>query len=130
MSKTLAEDDLWSEEAEERRVAFLKSKKLRSERPWVRDIIRVLWNYRSGVSMQRLTEELWEMRQPAGLPMPRRFTKTVQSFLNQHTHQSSRWNGKSEDDLFYSPKGKGSGTWAVHHETAAAWLKARELPET
>jgi hypothetical protein len=35
----------------------------------------------------------------------------------------------AEDELFYSPKGKHSGTWALNRDKAAAWLKARELPE-
>jgi hypothetical protein len=120
-------DDLFGKEAEEAYAAYQKVKKLRQGRPWVRDIIRVLWNYRSGTSMQRLTDELWAMRKPLELPMPRAFKKTVQSFLNQHTSQSSQWNKKPEDDLFYSPKGKGSGTWAVHQDRAAAWLKNRQL---
>jgi len=120
-------DDLFGEEAEKAYAAYQKVKKLRQDRPWVRDIIRALWNYRSGTSMQRLTDELWAMRQPE-LPMPREFKKTVQSFLNQHTSQSSQWNKRAEDDLFYSPKGKGSGTWAVHQDRGAVWLKNRRLP--
>lgn len=119
--------DLYNEAAAKAYAEYVKVKKLRENRPWVRDIIRVLWNS-SSTSMQRLTDELWATRKPVGLPMPRKFTNTVQSFLNQHTSQSSQWNGKSEDDLFYSPEGKGSGTWAVHHERAAAWLRKRQLP--
>lgn len=119
--------DLFSEAAEKAYAEYAKRKKLRENRPWVRDIIRVLWNS-SSTSMQRLTDELWAMRKPTGLPMPRKFTNTVQSFLNQHTSQSTQWNGKPEDDLFYSPKGKGSGTWAVRHDRAEAWLKKRQLP--
>lgn len=83
MARELGEDDLWGEKAEEAHVAYLRSKRLRSERPSVRDIIRVLWRFGTGVSMQRLTGKLWQMRSPTGLPMPRQFKKTVQSFLNQ-----------------------------------------------
>jgi hypothetical protein len=130
--KTSIDIDIFSDEyVEEYQMAVAKSeklKRLRRERPWVGDMIRVLWN-RSLTSMQQLTDELWAMRSPAGLPMPRKFVHTVQSFLNQHTSQSTRWNGKTEDDLFYSPEGKGSGTWAVHHDTAEAWLKRHQLPE-
>jgi len=130
--KTSIDIDIFSDEHlekyEKARAKSEKLKTLRQDRPWVRDIIRVLWN-RSSTSIQQLTDELRAIRRPAGLPMPRKFEHTVQSFLNQHTSQSTQWNGKTEDDLFYSPKGKGSGTWAVHHDRATAWLKSHHLSE-
>jgi hypothetical protein len=104
-----------------------KLKALRRERPWVRDIISVLWA-RSLVSMDQLTRQLWAMRNPSGLPMPDQFQKTIQSVLNQHTSQSTQFSGKRDDDLFHSPEGKFSGTWAVHRDRAAAWLAQRRLP--
>jgi hypothetical protein len=82
--------------------------------------------------MDDLMTELWHIRAPSGLNMPKAFRATVQSTLNQHTAQSSEWqkNGaKPEDDLFCSPRGKGSGTWAVHRERALEWVKTHELPE-
>jgi len=111
-----------------------EKKKLRRERPWVFDIIRVLWGHQSsqGMRIAVLCREVWHIRQPSGLNMPKSFTETVQSCLNQHTSQSSVWakNGsRAEDDIFYSPQGKGSGTWAVHRDRASAWLRRRELPE-
>ena len=109
--------------------AYYAARTLRRERPWTYDIIRVLWGSRSSISMQSLCRELWQMRNPSGLPMPKEFTATVQSALNKHTSQSSRWSRKPEDDLFCSPEGKGSGTWAVYRPRAAAWLKAHELPD-
>jgi len=92
-------------------------RKLRKENPWVRDIIRVLWGTQTFMFMSTLTRQLWDLRKKSDLPMPDKFEETVQSCLNQHTAQSKVWakNGaKVEDDLFYSPKGKHSGTWAVH----------------
>jgi hypothetical protein len=98
-------------------------KKLRRERPWTGDIIRVLWDVQPWIFMSQLMRRLWELRNPSGLLMPERFEKTIQSSV-------WRSNGaKPEDDLFYSPKGKRSGTWAVHREKAVAWLKARKLPD-
>jgi hypothetical protein len=111
----------------------LERKKLRRERPWTGDIIRVLWGVQTFMFMSQLVRQLWEIRNPSGLPMPDEFEKTIQSTLNQHTSQSKVWkkNGsKAEDDLFYSPKGKGSATWAVRREAAATWLRARRLPNT
>jgi hypothetical protein len=104
-------------------------RKVRKDRPWGRDIIKVLWEVRPWMSMDQLTRKLWTLRNPSGLPMPKAFKETVQSALNQHTSQSQVFarRGKPEDDLFYSPKGKGSGTWAVHRDRAVAWLKSRGL---
>jgi hypothetical protein len=104
-------------------------RKLRKGRPWGRDIIQVLWGARPWMSMDQLTRELWTLRGSSGLPMPKKFKETVQSALNQHTSQSQVFArlGKPEDDLFYSPQGKGSGTWAVRRERAVAWLRSRSL---
>jgi hypothetical protein len=106
--------------------------KLRKDNPWVRDIIRILWGTETWMFMHTLTRRLWDLRNSSGLPMPDEFEKTVQSAINQHTSQSKVWvkNGRKEaDDLFHSPKGKFSGTWAVHRARAIAWLKARSLPD-
>lgn len=119
--------NLTSEQVEERAEKVFAKRRLQKSRPWAYDISRVLWASRS-VSMHQLTRRLWELRNPAGLPMPKRFQRTVQSALNQHTSQSLVFSGKPEDDLFYSPEGKGSGTWAVHKDRAAAWAAARSLP--
>jgi hypothetical protein len=81
--------------------ASRKLKELRTERPWVRDIIRVLWGFRSGTTVDRLTKELWSLRNPSGLPEPKAFKKTVQSALNHHTSQSKLFKGRTEDDLFF-----------------------------
>lgn len=103
------------------------ARKLRKERPWTSDIIRVLWG-RASVSMDQLTKDVAAFRRSTNLPTPQAFAKTVQSCLNQHTSQSSRFSGNPDDDLFFSPKGKGSGTWAVRQGVALRWLKARSLP--
>ncbi len=100
--------------------------RLRRANPWTRDIIRVLWG--GWLTMDKLTRTLWEMRNPVGLPIPKAFKQTVQSTLNHHTSQSRLWKGNPTDDLFYSPEGKGSGTWAVHRDRAATWLRAKKLP--
>lgn len=109
--------------------AYYARKALRHDRPWAFDIIRVLWGNRSSVSVKRLCGDVWKLRNPSDLPMPKDFGRTIQSVLNKHTRQSSEWSGKREDDLFYSPQGKGSGTWAVHQDRAVEWLKSHELPD-
>jgi hypothetical protein len=43
-------------------------------------------------------------------------------------YDSRMGSAKPADDLFYSPKGKRSGTWALcGRERAVEWLKARNL---
>lgn len=101
--------------------------KKRKNQPWIYDIVQVLWMSQSYLSMDQLTKAVWKSRQMSGLPMPERFSETVQSALNRYTSQSSQFRGGTDDDLFYSPKGKGSGTWAVHRDRAAKWLKSKKL---
>jgi hypothetical protein len=73
------------------------ARRLRRERPWARDIIRVLWGQRL-MRMDDLTTALWDLREPSGLPMPKAFKKTVQSMLNQHTSQSTSFGSSIEND--------------------------------
>jgi hypothetical protein len=94
---------------------------------WTADIIRVLSGHTTAMPMKELCRRLWALRNHSALKMPKAFTETVQSALNQHTSQSERWrkNGsRPEDDLFYSPRGKRTGEWAMHRDRAAAWFEA------
>ena len=70
--------------------AYYAAKKVRHDRPWTYDIIRVLWAS-SGITARQLYIELWNLRQPSGLPMPKKFPETIRSCLNSHTSQSSVW---------------------------------------
>ena len=72
--------------------------------------------------------QVWTLRKPKDLPMPKKFEQTVQSAFNHHSAQSSVFKSGPEDDLFYSPGGKGSGYWAVHRDKAEAWLRRKALP--
>ena len=102
------------------------------ERTWTADIIRVLWAASPYMlTREELARRLWVLRKNAGFKPPKAFIETVQSTLNHHTSQSKVWakNGsRPEDDLFYSPRGKGSGTWAVHRDRAADWLEDKGFP--
>lgn len=112
--------------------AYWDAKRLRKERPWVRDIIAVLYPRQNGIRMAELVDSLLDMRKET-LSTPKELKNTVQSCLNRHTAQSTVFIKKGsgpEDDLFYSPKGKRSGTWAVHREKALAWLQRKSLPST
>ncbi|MDR3643706.1 MAG: hypothetical protein P4M02_01365 [Clostridia bacterium] len=107
--------------------AYFAAIRLRHDRPWVFDLIKVLWGRQRGLEMPQLYREIREYRGPTGLiNSVQRFEAAVRSALNHHTSQSSRWKGKPEDDLFYSPRGR--GTWAVRPDKALAWLKSHDLP--
>jgi hypothetical protein len=74
-----------------------------------------------GIRKMDLDAALREKRVADKEPIPKAFDKTVQSVLNQHTSQSKvfrKKNKRANDDLFYSPKGKHSGTWALRGEIA------------
>jgi hypothetical protein len=103
-------------------------KKWDKEHTYVIDIIKILNGRKWGVRKVDLDGAVHEKRFTDGEPMPKKFPETIQSVLNNYTSQSLVFQkaGKgTEDDLFYSPKGKGSGTWALHTDRANAWLKRK-----
>jgi hypothetical protein len=96
---------------------------------WLRDMIRILSSRLLGLHIEQLERTLWESRYPA-TPMPKRFHNIVQIILSQHSSQSAVFHQKKRkpsDDLFFSPEGKGSGTWAVHQARSEAWLKRHQV---
>lgn len=93
----------------------------------VEEIIQLLFNCPTGLHIDQLEEALWKARQPEN-PVPKHFRASIYGMLSLYTSQSLafRKKGKTEaQDLFFSPEGKGSGTWAVHRERAQAWLRRR-----
>ena len=97
----------------------------------VTEIIQVLLARSTGLHMEQLEEILWKLRH-VDAPMPRQFRTVVYGTLSQYTSQSALFRQKrrrSCDDLFFSPGGKGSGTWAVHRDKAQEWL-TRHKPQT
>jgi len=101
-----------------------------SNKIWLREMIRILSSRLLGMHVEQLELAVWASRYPA-TPMPKRFHKLIQIILSQHSAQSVVFHqrkGRAADDLFYSPAGKGSGTWAVHKAKAEAWLKRHQDP--
>src|SRR6516162_5647957 len=39
-------------------------RRIRKERPWARDLIRVLWPYKAGLRRLLVIEDLWQLRRP------------------------------------------------------------------
>ena len=97
--------------------------------PWVADLIRVLSPHRCGLQRRLVMEHMRSLRGPTVLNSPKEFENTAQSAFQRHCSQSDTFTLGPEDDLFYWPKGKGAGVWAVHKERASAWLRARGVPD-
>jgi hypothetical protein len=98
-------------------------KKLRLDRPWAYDITRALVSRPNGLSMQRIYEIVRDMRGDSDLPQPTEFEAVVRSTIYEHAKESSKWNGKREDGLFYSPR---RGHWCTHRQVAVAWIERHE----
>ena len=103
-------------------------KKWDREHTYVVDIIRILHGRKFGVRKADLDDALLQKRRTDGEPIPQKFAETTQSVLNTYTSQSLVFQSAKrspDDNLFYSPRGKGSGTWALHTERAKMWLKRK-----
>ena len=121
-------DDDWWDNLLRKIDAGIAAKKLRLENPYVKDLIEVLLPHQNGLSRRMVLHTLERKRKQAGLQIPEKFEQAVQSAYNQHSVDSTVFTkrGKPESDgLFYSPRGKGSGIWAVYRDKAATWLEAR-----
>jgi hypothetical protein len=93
----------------------------------VEELVRLLLAKPTGLHIEQLEEILWKMRQP-NVPAPKGFRAVIYRTLSRYSSQSAlfRQNRRAPgQDLFFSPDGKGSGTWAVHRSKAEAWLSMR-----
>ncbi len=123
----------WLEQALRELEAKEAAKELRRQHPYLMDLIEVLQPYPRGLSRQIVLHTLEKRRQRDGLPIPPKFEQAVQSVYNRHCVDSLVFIKRKtplSEGLFHSPGGKGSGTWAVHSERAAAWLRTKLVNRT
>lgn len=123
-------DDQWLLDTLESLQQEVESRKYRRENPYVLDLIGTLWPYNAGLGRTYVIDRIRKRRQSKDLPMPKTFENTVQSAFNSHCEDSSvfRKRGVGLDQaLFYSVGGKGSGKWAVHHQTAKEWVSKKKI---
>lgn len=109
-----------------------RKRQWRRDNPYVGDLIEVLRPHKDGLHRRQIVMALERMRTSKGLPIPEAFDKTVQSSLQRHASSYAAfktYNSSAKDDVFYPPRGKGSGYWAVHLGRAAAWLVAKNKQE-
>ena len=116
----------WAAFDEIRRLDEEKNK-LRKKHPWVGSLISILLSSPRGIMIRDMAiSEVWKLRQPKGLSMPKKFEHTVQAVYNQNCEGYSAFVKRKlpkSEALFHSPEGKGTGVWAVHRERAAEWLR-------
>lgn len=120
--------DHWLERVLREFQAKEAAKELRRQHPYLIDLIEVLQPYSHGLSRQIVLHTLEKRRQLDGLQIPPKFEEAVQSVYNRHCVDSlvfTKRKAPLSEGLFHSPGGKGSGTWAVHSERAAAWLTTK-----
>ena len=118
----------WLEQALRELETKEAAKELRRRHPYVIDLIEVLKPHPRGLARRIVLHTLEKRRQRDGLPIPPSFEKTVQSFYNRSCVDSAvfiKRKAPLSEGLFHSPGGKGSGTWAVHSERAATWLRRK-----
>jgi hypothetical protein len=91
------------------------------------ELVRLLLAKPTGLHIEQLEDILWKARNPDA-PMPKGFRAVIYTTLSRYSSQSAVFRQKHRtpaQDLFFSPDGKGSGTWAVHRSKAEAWLGTR-----
>jgi hypothetical protein len=107
-------------------------RRLRENHPYLLDLMEVLRPHGPrGLARSIVLHTLERDRRTNGLPMPEKFEEAVQSVYNRYCVDSAVFKKRKvrpSDGLFYSPRGKGSGVWAVHLDRATEWLSARLKP--
>lgn len=105
-----------------------EKRKWRKDNPYVADLIQVLMPHRQGLHRRRVIEALLKIRVSKKLPIPEAFEQTVQSSFQGHASEYATFKSRHaphSDDLFYAPRGKGAGYWAVRIDRATVWMVAK-----
>ena len=124
----MPDDDDWLEKALAEYEREEAHKVHRKKHSYVADLIRLLMPHERGLTRQMVLHDLERQRYKEGLPVPPKFVEAVQSSYNYFSVDSlvfKKRGGRRDEELFYSPEGKGSGRWAVNREVAAVWLQTR-----
>ena len=125
----MPDDDDWLEKALAEYEREEARKVHRKKHSYVADLIRLLMPHERGLTRQMVLHDLERQRCKEGLPIPPTFEEAVQSSYNYFSVDSlvfKKRGGRRDEELFYSPEGKGSGRWAVNREVVAVWLQTRK----
>lgn len=109
---------------------YVAARRLRLANPYVLDLIAILYPHKNGLPRRQVINTMWRRRGQKGVNMPKAFDETIQAAFQTYAGDYAAFQArraKLEDDLFFAPRGKGSGRWAVRQARADAWLSARKL---
>lgn len=109
---------------------YVAARTLRLENRYVLDLIAILYPHKNGLPRRQVINTMWKRRGQKGVNMPKAFDETIQAAFQAYAGDYAAFkarHAKVEDDLFWPPRGKGAGQWAVRQDRADAWLRARKL---
>ena len=105
----------------------MAAKRLKRENPYVFDLIRALAPYLR-VSRRGALDAVYRRRIQMGLPLPKTFDSVVQASLQYYCRDAAEFLSRGappEEALFYWPKGRGAGYWALDKDVARQWAIGR-----
>jgi hypothetical protein len=108
------------------READLAARKLRSELPYVVDLIAVLREHPAGLRRWSVMRAMRARRERTGASIPQKFEDEVERAFRRFSANADSIKNRScsaETALFHKPEGKAGEVWAVFTDRADAWLE-------
>lgn len=103
------------------------ARKMRSDRPILAELIKVLTPNPGGLRRWSVMRAIRNDRDRAGRDIPQKFEDEVERVFRRFCADmtDSRTRACSADDaLFFRPEGKAGEVWAVYPERSSAWLES------
>jgi len=105
----------------------LATRKLRSEHPYVVDLIGVLRAHPGGLRRWSVMRAMRNRRKDSAGPIPQKFEDEVERVFRRWCAGAD--NAHDCTTLFYRPEERAGEVWAVHGDRAETWLKAERLDD-
>ena len=130
MNDDIFNDPKWVESALNEWCAKQEIAERRRGHSIVEDLKSVLWPHgERGLDISEVLKRLKRLRTEEGLPIPDKFDAGVRSAYNQHCIGYAAFEKRGlppSKAPFYSPRGKGSGIWAINPRYEG-WQMGKEL---
>jgi hypothetical protein len=106
------------------------ARKLRSEFPYVVDLIGVLRAHPGGLRRWSVMRAMRNRRKDSAGPIPQKFEDEVERVFRRWCGDADKIRETADATaLFYRPGERAGEVWAVHSERADSWLKAEHLDD-